>query len=259
MMYISSPTNERIKTLVRLYTRSAERKELGVFLVEGHKEVQMAIEAGLEVLEYYHCTKMGSPVPSVTEEKYFEISETAFRKVAYREGSDGVIAVFRTPDKQLEDVKLSALPLIIILEQVEKPGNLGAVLRIADACAADAVIVCDPRTDLYNPNVIRSSVGCVFSCPPLAASISDTLQWLKKNKIHCFTASPEAGTRYTEADLKVPMALVFGTEATGLTDRWDREGTPLAIPMLGKNDSLNVSNSVAVIAFEALRQRGKKS
>ncbi|MCC7303245.1 MAG: RNA methyltransferase [Bacteroidia bacterium] len=256
-MYISSPTNHRIKNLLRLYERSSERREQGAFVTEGRKEIDLALESGYELLEFYHCTKLGSPVPSVTEDRYFEISATAFEKIAYRENTDGVIAVFRTPDHSLSNLKPGKSALVIVLERVEKPGNLGAVLRIADGCNADALLICDPRTDLYNPNVIRSSVGCVFTRKIGVAGLHETQQWLTENKLNCFTASPEASKNYFEQDLTAASAFIFGTEHEGLSEAWDAIGIPIRIPMLGKNDSLNVAASVSVITYEAIRQRLK--
>lgn len=213
------------------------------------------MEAGHEVDSFFHCTDMGGRVPSVEEDQYFEITEAVFRKIAYREGSDGMIAVFKTPAHELSRIKLSANPLILILESVEKPGNLGAVLRVADACNADAVIICDPRTDLYNPNVIRSSVGCIFTRQLGVCGTADCQNWLTKNKISTFAASPDATLIHTTAELSGAIALVFGTEATGLSEKWLRFGKMVRIPMLGKNDSLNVATSVAILSYEALRQR----
>ena len=180
-----------------------------------------------------------------------------FEKIAYREGSDGLLTLASPKNHTLNDLKLSETPFIIILEAVEKPGNLGAILRTADAAQADAVIICDPATDLYNPNAIRSSVGCLFTVQTAVCSSQDALDFLRYKKIKSFAAELQASQWYQDTDFSVPSAIVMGTEADGLTDFWlTNADARIKIPMRGKIDSLNVSVSTAVLTFEAMRQRG---
>jgi len=166
------------------------------------------------------------------------------------------VAVSFPPENSLEKIKLSQNPLIIVLEAVEKPGNLGAILRTADAAGADAILVCDPLTDIFNPNTIRSSLGCVFSVPVVACSSHEAIHWLKSKSIQIFTTYLEASINYLDANYTQPTAIVSGTESTGLSQQWiNAADQNLIIPMLGIADSLNVSVSTAIVLFEALRQR----
>ncbi|MND45599.1 23S rRNA (guanosine-2'-O-)-methyltransferase RlmB [compost metagenome] len=193
----------------------------------------------------------------MSQRDIFYISKDVFDKIAYREGSDGLIIVAEPKYLTLETLALSPNPFLIILEAVEKPGNLGAILRTADASQADAVIVCDPRTDIYNPNAIRSSVGCVFTTQIVASTNEEVLAWLRSKGITSYAAALTATEFYHETDMAKPCAIVMGTEATGLTDHWlSGANKQIKIPMRGKIDSLNVSTSTAILAFEAMRQRG---
>jgi TrmH family RNA methyltransferase len=185
-----------------------------------------------------------------------EIPENLYRKVAYRESTEGIIAEVEVKERSLEDLTLSEHSLIVVLESVEKPGNLGAVLRSADAARADAVIVCDPLTDLYNPNLIRASLGGIFTVPTVAATSEETIAWLQAHDIRILTAQLQDSSWYYDVDMTVGTALVMGTESTGLTDQWRRAADAhIRIPMLGRLDSLNVSVSAAILLFEAVRQR----
>lgn len=259
MELITSLQNPRIKNLVLLQEKSRERRKQNVVVVEGFREAGIAITAGLRLIEAYYCREIAdldlSMLPS--DSKMIEISRQVFEKVAYREGSDGFIALFEPKLLTISDLKLRKDPLIIILESVEKPGNLGAILRTADAVNADAVIICDPLTDIYNPNVIRSSIGCVFSVQVVACSSSQAQAWLVENKVTSYAAELKASERYDIHDYKGATAFIMGTEADGLTEAWinfcDHR---IIIPMLGRIDSLNVSVSTAVLLFEAIRQRG---
>ncbi len=180
-----------------------------------------------------------------------------YGKIAYRSGTEGIIAEMKYKDRRLEDIKLSENPLIVVLESVEKPGNLGAVLRSADASGADAVIICDPLTDLYNPNLIRASIGAIFSRQVAAASSEETISWLKSNNIQILTAQLQDSSLYYDTPMTGPTAIVMGTESTGLTDIWRKAADKhIRIPMLGALDSLNVSVSAAILLYEAVRQRG---
>ncbi len=234
---------------------AGERKDKGQFIVEGKKEIGFAMNAGFQPVEFFHYPELGAIAPAIDPQNYFTISKDVFEKIAYREGTDGLLAVFNIKKAEIESIRLSECPLIIVLEAVEKPGNLGAVLRTADACKADAVIICDPKTDMYNPNVIRSSVGCLFNVQTAVCTTEVCMKWLKEKKIGTYAAALSAKKLHTESDLSVPCAIILGTEATGLSDQWLKHGEQIRIPMLGKNDSLNVSTAAAVIVFEAIRQR----
>ena len=265
---LSSPQNPRIKQLLRLQQKSAERRTLGLTLVEGLRELTIAVEAGVAVATLYTCPELVDETSLTTLQslfsgqaqapEWFEVTRPVFEKVAYREGSDGLLAVLRTPARTLADLRLPPNPLIIVLEAVEKPGNLGAILRTADAAPVDAVLIGDPRTDLFNPNVIRASIGCVFTVPTVAAPVADILAFLQEKGIRTYAAAlaPEARS-YTEYDFRGPTALVMGTEADGLTPAMRAACTEtVIIPMMGRIDSLNVSVATAVLTFEAIRQRG---
>ena len=264
--HLSSPQNPRIKQLLRLQQKSAERRALGLTLVEGLRELTIATEAGVAVAAVYTCPELAgetglaelqSLFSGKAAPEWFEVTRPVFEKVAYREGSDGLLAVLRTPARTLADLRLPINPLVIVLEAVEKPGNLGAILRTADAAPVDAVLIGDPRTDLFNPNVIRASIGCVFTVPTVAAPVADILAFLQEKGIRSYAAAlaPEA-RNYTEYDFRGPTALVMGTEADGLSPQM-REACDetVIIPMMGRIDSLNVSVATAVLTFEAVRQR----
>jgi TrmH family RNA methyltransferase len=186
----------------------------------------------------------------------FEVSKEVYAKIAMREGTEGIMAEVRTPERKLADLELPENPLIVVLESVEKPGNLGAVLRSADAAGADAVLICDPLTDLWNPNLIRASIGAVFTVPCVACSSAEAIAFLKARGIRILTAQLQDSSLYYDCDMTVGTALVMGTEATGLTDAWRAAADAhIRIPMLGRLDSLNVSVSAAILLFEAVRQR----
>ena len=259
---ITSPQNLRIKNLVALQ-RSRERRLLNRIIIEGYREISLAIDAGFPVRELYSCRSLdtGNHLAAlqqhIEQQNIFEISLEVFEKLAYREASDGLIAVAEPRFLRLQDVKLSDCPLVIVLEAVEKPGNLGAVLRTADAAHVDAVIVCDPLSDLYNPNTIRSSIGCIFTNQVVACSSSEAIAWLRGKNIPTYAATLTATNYYYETNLSGPTALIMGTEATGLSRIWlNGADHHIKIPMLGRIDSLNVSISAAVLVFEAMRQRG---
>jgi TrmH family RNA methyltransferase len=257
---ITSPQNPKIKNLVLLQQKSRERRKQNLVVVEGLRETGIAVSNGFVIAELFVCQEIAheSDYKSiVADAKITFVSRPVFEKLAYREGSDGCIALLIPRWLKITDVKLRNKPLVIVLESVEKPGNLGAILRTADAVNADAVIVCDPLTDIYNPNVIRSGVGCVFSRQVVACSTLEAQQWLKENGIRTYAAELKASTHYHTHDYRDAVAFVMGTEADGLTPAWlDFCDERIIIPMLGSIDSLNVSVSTAVLVFEALRQRG---
>lgn len=259
---ITSLQNPAIKNIVKL-SKSKERLEQQLFVIEGARELSLALQSNYRVEELYLCREMleRSKYPdlldTLAETTVVEISPAVFAKVAYRDNSDGIVALARPKSHRLSDIKLSDNPFIIILEAVEKPGNLGAVLRTADAAAVDAVIICDPQCDLYNPNVIRSGVGGLFTVQTAVCSSEEALAWLSANGISSYAAELQAADFYQQIDFIHPSAIVMGTEAEGLTGFWlDNATKRIKIPMRGQIDSLNVSVSTAVITFEAMRQRG---
>jgi TrmH family RNA methyltransferase len=253
---IVSQQNPKIKNVVALREKSKERNRQKLFPVEGRREIDMALAGGYTIESLFVC-------PELAEDSYFyanriyEVNRRVFDKIAYREDSDGLLALMKMKSCLLHDLKISTNPFIIILEAIEKPGNLGAILRTADAADVDAVIVCDPRSDLFNSNVIRSSLGCVFTVNTLASSSEETFRWLNENNIAIYVSDLEASTPYCNEDYTRASAIVMGTESTGVSDFWlKRADKRIKIPMKGRVDSLNVSVSTAIITFEAMRQRG---
>lgn len=254
---ISSPQNPKVKNLVKLIDKSSERKSQNLIVIEGLRELQLALSAGMEIEQLYFCRNIGADESFISAKQYYEVTKEVYSKIAYRENSDGYIALLKPKFYTLETLPLSNNPFLIVLEAVEKPGNLGAVLRTADAANIDAVIICDPRTDIYNPNAIRSSVGCIFTVPIVVTTNENLKTWLDQKKINTYSAALTAKRFYTDIDFKLPSAIVMGTEATGLSEFWLRGSMEqIKIPMNGKIDSLNVSISTAVLTFEAMRQRG---
>lgn len=260
---ITSIQNPKVKLLLQLQQKSSERRKTGLFIVEGRRELLHCIEAGYEVDTIFYCpSAMGegeeteATMALLPQYRSFEVSKEVYDKVAYRGGTEGVIAEVKTRSLTLGDLKLKPNPLLVVLESVEKPGNLGAILRSADASGVDAVIVCDPLTDLYNPNLIRSSIGGIFSVPCVACSSEECIEFLKTNGIQILTAQLQDSSLYYDTDMKRATAIIMGTEATGLTDQWRKAADAhIRIPMLGKLDSLNVSTSAAILMYEAVRQR----
>jgi len=263
MEKIQSTQNNRIKNIQKLFTKSKERKEQDLFVIEGAREIHLALAASYSLDSVFVCPELFSKtdypeiLPKLPSSILFEVSPEVFQKIAYREHSDGILALAKPKAHTLNNLSLPSNPFIIVLEAVEKPGNLGAILRTADAARVDAVIVCDPLTDVYNPNVIRSSVGCVFTVPLAVSTQQDTFSFLKENRIRIFATELQAAQWYQDTDFTQACALIMGTEADGLTQFWiDRADARIKIAMRGKIDSLNVSVSTAVLTFEAMRQRG---
>lgn len=256
---IISTSNPRIKNVLKLKEKASERRQQDLIVVEGLREILMATESGFELKTLFVCDDIAGKKSKdlvASARHLVRISEDVFEKITYRENSDGLLALVKPKHLRIKDLRLSATPLLIVLEAVEKPGNLGAILRTADACGADAVIVCDAKTDIFNPNVIRSSIGCIFSKQVVAATSEEVLKFLKDKMIRSYAAALTAKKNYTEANLAAPCAVIFGTEADGLSEQWMKGvDEQIRIPMLGKTDSLNVSASCAVIVYEAVRQR----
>jgi len=263
-MYIdqlSSLRNPKIKELIVLQERSKERRDKGLFIVEGIRELEVCIKGGYEIdtllfiPEQYPLER----VNKIACDHLYSLTSDIYSKIAYRGGTEGVIAVVKEKKLFLSDIKLSKNPLVIVLESVEKPGNLGAILRTADAGKVDAVIVCDPLTDLFNPNIIRSSLGGIFTNQVCSCSSEECYKWLKENGINILAAELQAAGWYHKTDMTTPTAIVMGSESGGLTQFWTGHADArIKIPMNGVIDSLNVSVSTAIICFEALRQRDFK-
>lgn len=254
---ISSAQNARIKRLVALQQKSQLRRKEGLIVVEGLRELLHCIDAGFEVEEIYYCPTLlnADNLPELNCE-YFDVSHEVYEKIAYRGSTEGIVSTVRSRELSLNDLELDDNPLIIVLESVEKPGNIGAVLRSADAAQATAVIVCDPLTDIYNPNLIRSSIGAVFTVPFVACTSKECINFLKANNIQILTAQLQDSELYYDTDMRQGTAIVMGTEATGLTEQWRQAADAhIRIPMRGALDSLNVSVSAAILLFEAVRQR----
>lgn len=265
-MYISSVNNQRIKDLRKL-EKAAERRLRGVFMVEGLREVSLAQRGGYEIETIFVCydkvrqseTYNLNFLDKLENVEIIEVSEAAYESVAYRESTEGIIAVIKQKELHLDLLKLSENPLVLVLESIEKPGNLGAMLRTADASGVDAVIICDPRTDIYNPNVVRSSLGTVFTNQIAVAETEAIIAFLKQRNIASYAAYLNTEKTYYEYDFRTPTAVVVGAEADGLSDTWISNATHhLKIPMLGEIDSLNVSVSAAVLLYDAVRQRNSQ-
>ena len=255
---ITSKTNPRIKNIVKLQ-KASERREQNLIIIEGQREIERAQKCGFEIDQLYVCPTILREPLSIHANFTEEVSEEVFDKIAYREGSDGLLALARPKYKSLSEYKPKKDALIIVLETVEKPGNLGAVMRTADAAGVDAVIVADPGTDLYNPNAIRASIGCIFSVPVYACSTEECIQWLKSNNITIYCTYLKASIDYLDADFRKASAIVMGTEATGISDAWvEAADQNIIIPMNGIADSLNVSVTTAIVTFEAIRQRRRE-
>jgi TrmH family RNA methyltransferase len=280
-MEITSAQNPKIKHLLLLQQKSQQRRQEGLFVVEGRRELDHCLAAGYKLHTLFVCpelagdapltsylrTEQSAPAPGLSpRHAQFSIPCSLYERVAYRGSTEGVIAIIEERTTTLADLaaRLSPLtahhpPLILVMEGVEKPGNLGAVLRSADAAGADAVIVCDPLTDLYNPNLIRASIGAVFTVPTIACSSEECISFLQEQGISILTAQLQDSLLYYDTNMCGPTAIVMGTESTGLTQPWrEAASAHIRIPMLGRLDSLNVSVSAAILLFEAVRQRQAK-
>lgn len=260
-LLISSPQNPKVKQLLALQNKSSERRRSGLFVVEGRRELRRCIEGGYNVESVFVCSSPQmegvEPMPQLPSDVVrYEVTPQLYEKMAYRGGTEGVIAIVRSRGVGLADLPVDEHALLVVLEGVEKPGNVGAVLRSADAAGATAVILCDAPTDLYNPNLIRASVGAFFSVPCVCCSTAECIAFLKQRGIRILTAQLQDSQLYYSTDMRMGTAIVFGTEATGLTDPWRQAAdSHIRIPMLGQVDSLNVSVSAAILLYEAVRQR----
>jgi len=255
-MNITSLQNPRVKHLVKLRENKKQRQDDNLMLVEGYDEIEFALSAGHEPQTLLTAPELASRQLEIPYAETLTVSRAVFEKISYRDNPDGWLAVFPIPDTSLDDLKISDTPLIIVAESVEKPGNLGAILRTADAAGVDALLICDPRVDVWNPNVVRASRGAVFGVPVAECDNASALEWLKMRKMRILAATPSADVTYSDVDMKQPVAIAVGTEDKGLTDFWmSNADLKVKIPMMGHVNSLNVSVSTALIVYEALRQR----
>ena len=256
-MIIESLQNEKIKNLNRLITDNRFRKKSGVFVVEGKQENERALQFGFENIEFYICENIfGINHP---EGKIHFVSSQVYEKLAYRGSSEGIIGIYKTKEFNLNEFSPKENASIIVVESVEKPGNLGAILRSCEAFGIDALIVTDTKVDFYNPNVLRSSVGCFFGMNVFSASNEETLAFLQKNNFKIYTTfMDESAEDLYQKNFTEKSALFFGTEHSGLSDFWLNKGENILIPMAGTIDSLNLSNAVAIACYEILRQKLNK-
>lgn len=257
---IESTQNPLIKSILQLQEKSRNRKKEGLFIIEGLREIELAhagkyqLETVLfcsDILAFDQLAPFVAPTTSC-----IEITKDIYQKLAYRDSTEGVIALARVKTHALSDLKLPANPLLLVAEATEKPGNIGAMLRTADAAHIDAVIIANPKTDLYNPNIIRSSVGCVFTNQIAVGTTDEVIAFLKQHGIHTYAATLQNSCSYHTQDYTAPTAFIVGTESTGLTEAWRETSTQnIIIPMSGTIDSMNVSVAASILLFEAKRQR----
>ncbi len=257
---IVSLQNSQVKQIVRLRERR-ERDESDLFLIEGYRELKRAVDAGRSIQSIFYCPEffLGENEIELLKKSSAEpilCSKEVFAKISYRDRPDGLLGVARQTHLRLMDLKLSVNPFLVIAESIEKPGNLGTILRSCDAAGVDALIVCDPTTDIHNPNVVRSSVGTLFTLPVLEADGEETLNFLHQHKIRIAAATPHAKESFTAADLTGPIAIAVGTEQYGLSENWMKSADcQVRIPMRGIADSLNVASATTLFLYEVLRQR----
>lgn len=260
---VSSLQNPRVKQVVK-YRKRATRDEENRLVIEGFREIRRALDNGYPVREVFYCEALfqGDNEPSLLERarqggaELVPCTAAVFQKMAYRDRPEGLLALGPQIRLALADLDVGPRPLLIVGESIEKPGNLGSILRSADAAGADAVLVCDAGTDINNPNTVRASIGTLFSLPVVQASSRDAIAWLKTREIQTVAATPHAEREYTEVDYRKPTAIVVGTEQVGLSDCWMTDADcPVRIPMLGQADSLNVANATTILLYEAVRQR----
>ena len=264
MKTISSPNNDTIKAITGLIQKSSLRKKSNVFVVEGKRELQLAHKGGFEIDTVFCCPALFALtsleewcVENLGTNNIVNVTESVYEKISYRKKTEGIIALVKKKALDLDSIVFkNPNPLVLIVENIEKPGNIGAMLRTSDASNIDCLLMAEPKTDIYNPNVIRSSVGGFFTVPIGVASNKDIIEFLKKNQITAYAASLQESISYEKIDFSTPTAVVVGTEATGLSEFWIKESkSSIKIPMLGTLDSMNVSVAAAILLFEATRQR----
>ncbi|WKZ34348.1 MAG: RNA methyltransferase [Anaerolineales bacterium] len=257
-MDITSAQNPKIKHIVKLREDKRQRQRDKLILVEGFDELTLALDCGLLPQTLLTAPELATRAINTPNADITTLSRAVFEKISYRDNPDGWLGIFPTPKTSLEDLRLSTSPLVIVAESIEKPGNLGAILRTADAAGVDAVLVCDPRVDIWNPNVIRASRGAVFTVPTVEIEAPNALAWLRSKEMRILAATPSAEMLYTDVNLRGPAALAVGTEDEGLTDFWMQNAdVKVGIPMIGRVNSLNVSIATALITYEIVRQRNE--
>lgn len=260
--WIRSVQNPRIKAVKRL-EKAAVRRETGLFVAEGLRELSLALQGGYVIRQLFSCPELMKsdplydPTPLLQHPELSLVTEEVYRSMAYRDSTEGILGVLERKERSLQSLTLPPDPLLLVIDRVEKPGNLGAMLRTADAAGVDAVILCDNQTDCFNPNVIRSSLGTLFTLPVVLSSAADTLLFLRQQHITAYAAAlSDRSIPYTRPDYRNGTAFLLGSEAEGLSPFWLREADQLVmIPMQGQIDSLNVSVAAALLLFEARRQR----
>lgn len=258
MKEINSIQNPFIKNLLKLQEKSRERKKQGVFLIEGKREIELAKKGGYEItsLLFLSGLKNDELLADFQNVELILISQEIYDKLAYRNTTEGILAIAKTKSLTLSDIQLSENPLILVAESIEKPGNIGAILRTADAANIDAVFIADAKSDLYNPNIIRSSVGCVFTNQIAVATSQEIIDFLQLKNIGIYAATLQNSNEYQKENYTKSTAIIVGAEDTGLTEIWRKNATQnINIPMQGIIDSMNVSVAAAIILFEAKRQR----
>jgi TrmH family RNA methyltransferase len=263
MPIIRSLQNERVKAAVKLRDRRGRDKQ-GRIIIDGLRELGHALTANVDIVEAFHCAELASSAVATdllsklegTSTELTTVTASVWGKLAFGSRRDGIVAIAKPPNKQLADIRIRNSALIVVLDALEKPGNIGAIIRSADAAGADGVLVVDSGTDLYNPNTIRASVGTVFRLPVVATSGAEAIGWLHEHEIAIYLARVGAGTRYTEPDYRQRCAIVMGSEATGLDDKWNQPGFhAVHLPMYGAADSLNVAVATAVLLYEVVRRK----
>ncbi len=263
-LVITSRHNPQLKDAIRL-REGSERRRQKKFIIDGAREISRALESGIRPLKAFVCDELCQSTDSLHAKaackqrcaELLPVSREVFAKLAFGDRTDGVVVIAETPHTSLASLQLPANPLVAVLEGLEKPGNVGAILRSADAAGVDAIIIADGRTDLYNPNTIRASIGTAFRPNICETSSADALDWLRAKRLAIIAARPDAAQLYTEIDFTTGAAIVLGSEADGLSNAWTAAGiTPIRLPMHGQADSLNVSTTAAVLFYEARRQRG---
>ncbi|MBU0676893.1 MAG: RNA methyltransferase [Verrucomicrobia bacterium] len=262
-MLLTSLQNPRVKEVVKLRRRS-HRNETGLLIVEGYREISRFLDSGRKPAAIFYCPGLYEDDSARdlvarcgdADAELLECEEHVFRKIAYRERPNGLLVLAELVGCGLNELHLPERPLLLVVEHIEKPGNLGTMLRTADGAGVDAVIVCDQCTDINNPNIVRASTGTLFTVPVAEASSEETVAWLKRRDISILAATPDADTLYSDTDLAGSVAIVMGEEQKGLTDEWlNAANQKVRIPMLGKADSLNVSAAATILLYEAVRQR----
>lgn len=266
-MIITSLQNDRIKNVVKLRNRRDRDKQQSM-LIEGYRSLLRASNNHITVSEFFFCPDyfMGGNEYKLIDlykergAKIIEVSKNVFQKMSYRDRPEGLLGVAPYFSKTLNDLELSDPPFLVVAQSIEKPGNLGTIIRSTDGTGADGLILCDRCTDLFNPNVITASTGICFALPIVETSTEDCLKYLKDNNIAILSATPHADVYYTDVDMTQPTAVIVGAEQYGLTDEWMKESTiNVKIPMLGQADSLNVATATTLLLYEALRQRQLKA